>query len=99
MLKKKHGHIVAMSSMLGVQAFPQTADYAASKAAILRLMESLSQELRQDSSNIHTTSVVPFMVDTGLFQGAKVRSVHGSTGQTKQTALVTNTLVFNHLCR
>ena len=44
------------------------------------LMESLAQELRQESSSINTTTVVPFMVNTGLFQGAKVRFVQQVTG-------------------
>ena len=75
MLARDHGHIVAMSSMLGTHSFPRTADYSASTAAVLRLMECLAGELRDEDSSIVTTTVVPFMVDTGLFKGCKVRSV------------------------
>lgn len=74
MLARDRGHIVAISSMLAIDGITGTADYSASKAAVLRLMDSLRMELYVlHKDHIHTTSVCPFVVDTGFFGGCHPR--------------------------
>ena len=73
MLAADEGHIVTMSSAAGFCGAPRLADYAGSKAATIALDESLRMELEQAGSHVQTTVVCPFLVDTGMFAGAKTR--------------------------
>lgn len=65
------GHIVMLSSVLGVAAFPTTGAYTASKAALEGLSESLAQEVAP--FGIKVTIVEPSGFDTG-FSGSASRS-------------------------
>lgn len=76
MLSKPHGHIVCVSSMLGLNAFSGVSDYAGSKAAVVRFTESLREELLADNAeHVNVTLVCPHHINTNLFAGCKVRSV------------------------
>lgn len=66
MKKMNHGHIVALSSMAGLIGLRNLVPYCASKFAVRGLMEALKEELRQENYNIMTTTVYPYMVNTGL---------------------------------
>ncbi|KAF9534682.1 retinal short-chain dehydrogenase/reductase [Crepidotus variabilis] len=70
LLKKKSGHIISMSSALGLTGVAQMTDYCASKAAVGALHESLRYELdkRYNCPNIRTTLVCPGHVNTTMFQ-------------------------------
>jgi len=70
MLKKKCGHIVSMSSALGMTGVAQMSDYCASKSAVISLHESLRYELdkRYKCPNIRTTLVCPGHVHTPLLR-------------------------------
>jgi short-subunit dehydrogenase len=69
MIKKKSGHIVTVSSLLGMIGVAQTSDYCASKAALIMLNESLRFELdsRYKTPGVRTTLVCPGHVLTPLF--------------------------------
>jgi len=69
MLKKKTGHIVSMSSALGMAGVAQMADYCGSKSAVISLHESLRYELdkRHNCPNIRTTLICPGHVYTPMF--------------------------------
>ncbi|XP_035226480.1 short-chain dehydrogenase/reductase family 16C member 6-like [Stegodyphus dumicola] len=74
MIKKNHGHLVSIASLAGLGGMPQLTDYCASKFAAVGLMESLYVELHAEGySNIHTTTVCPFFINTGMFNGAKAK--------------------------
>lgn len=74
MKKNNHGHIVALSSIAGLAGLPNLVPYCASKFAVRGLMESLAEELNWNRYNaIKTTTVCPFMVDTGLCKRPYVR--------------------------
>lgn len=74
MKKNNHGHIVALSSIAGLAGLPNLVPYCASKFAVRGLMESLAEELNWNPYNaIKTTTVYPFMVDTGLCKRPYVR--------------------------
>ncbi|KAI0036730.1 retinal short-chain dehydrogenase reductase [Vararia minispora EC-137] len=69
MIKQKSGHIVTMSSLLGMVGVAQTADYGASKAALVSLHETLRYELdsRYKAYGVRTTLVCPGHVLTPMF--------------------------------
>jgi len=69
MIKEKKGHIVTVSSVLGMLGVPQLSDYCASKAALISLHETLRYELdaRYNCPNIRTTLVLPGHMQTSMF--------------------------------
>ncbi|KAG6878564.1 hypothetical protein C0993_003019 [Termitomyces sp. T159_Od127] len=70
MIKRKTGHIVTVSSVLGYIGTPKLTDYCASKAAVTSLTESLRYELdvKYKCPNIRTTLVTPGHIVTPLFR-------------------------------
>lgn len=51
-------------------------DYCASKFAAVGFHESLAHELlAEEVDGVKTTLVCPYIVDTGMFEGCKIRSV------------------------
>jgi len=69
MIKEKKGHIVTMSSVLGMLGIPQLSDYCASKAALISLHETLRYELdaRYKCPEIRTTLLLPGFMQTSMF--------------------------------
>ncbi|WVQ94409.1 hypothetical protein IAU59_001488 [Kwoniella sp. CBS 9459] len=69
MLRAEEGHIVTMSSVLGLVGAAQMTDYCASKAALISLNQCLRFELdnRYQTPSIRTTLVLPSFVQTTLF--------------------------------
>ncbi|WVN90403.1 uncharacterized protein L203_105639 [Cryptococcus depauperatus CBS 7841] len=76
MLRQGAGHVVTMSSLLGIVSAAQMSDYCASKAAVLSLHQTLRLELdnRYHSPTIRTTLVVPAYTVTSLFSRVKLPS-------------------------
>lgn len=66
MMPKKKGHLVATASVAGFVGLPGAAAYSASKAAVLKLCESLSLDLKDDGINV--TAIAPGFIDTPLTQ-------------------------------
>ncbi|MBL8046087.1 MAG: SDR family oxidoreductase [Anaerolineales bacterium] len=62
MLENGGGKIVNVSARAGLAGGKNSAAYGASKAAVLRLTESLSAELRE--KNINVNAVLPSIIDT-----------------------------------
>jgi all-trans-retinol dehydrogenase (NAD+) len=73
MLERDSGHIVTIASAAGLSGAARLTDYSASKHAAVGFDESLRHELRKLGSNVRTTVVCPFFIDTGMFDGAKTR--------------------------
>ena len=71
MLQKGKGHIVNIASSAGMAAFPKLSVYASSKWGMIGWSESLRLELEANSSNIKVTSVTPYLIDTGMFNGVQ----------------------------
>ena len=71
MLGRDRGHVVTMASAAGLVGVARQTDYAASKHAAVGFMESLRSELRRDRAAVSTTTVCPFYIDTGMFEGAR----------------------------
>lgn len=71
MLANNHGHIVSISSLTGVFGSAGLCDYSSSKAAVIGFDSSLRLELvRLKKTGVKTTCVCPYLIDTGMFQGA-----------------------------
>lgn len=73
MQARGRGHVVTMASAAGLVGVARQTDYSASKHAAVGFMESLRAELRRDKIGVSTTTVCPFYIDTGMFEGAKSR--------------------------
>jgi NAD(P)-dependent dehydrogenase (short-subunit alcohol dehydrogenase family) len=57
-----YGKIVHISSRTGIKAEGNDSAYAASKAGLIRFVESISQEVKE--SNININCVLPTIIDT-----------------------------------
>jgi len=69
MLERNDGAVVGVSSLMGLMGGAQLADYAASKFGVVGLYESLRLELAA-YSGVSLVTVCPYVIDTGMFDGA-----------------------------
>lgn len=75
MLSLDRGHILSISSIAGITGTPNLVPYCSSKFAVKGLMDALFLELRSSypDSRVKTTTIHPFVVDTGLAQKPRSR--------------------------
>jgi len=73
MIERAAGHVVVVASAAGLIGTPRETDYAASKFAAVGFTEALRLELRRSAPALRTTTVCPFYIDTGMFDGVKTR--------------------------
>ena len=71
MIKQNSGQIVSISSMAGLMGNAFMTDYSASKFAATGFNESLRIEMKYLATNVKTTTIMPYMINTGMFDGAK----------------------------
>lgn len=71
MIEKGHGHILVVSSAAGFSAMPKLTSYVASKFGALGLAETLRMEFRRKKIDIPVTVVCPYLISTGMFDGAR----------------------------
>lgn len=71
MIEHNEGHICNIASAAGMLGNPQMAAYAASKWAVIGWSESLRLEMQQLKSKVKVTTVTPFYISTGMFDGVK----------------------------
>lgn len=62
MIKKNHGKVVSIGAKSGLKGGASSGAYAAAKGALLRLMESMAAELK--NNNIQVNAVLPSTIDT-----------------------------------
>jgi len=75
MFKEDRGHIVTIASLAGKFGGNKMTDYSASKFAAVGFDESLRMELLSEGkTNIHTTCICPYYINTGMFDGIKTRA-------------------------
>jgi NAD(P)-dependent dehydrogenase (short-subunit alcohol dehydrogenase family) len=76
MVEQQTGHIVTISSVMGMVGAAQMSDYCATKAALINLHESLRYELDKcyKTPYIRTTLVTPGHVITPLFSRANLQT-------------------------
>lgn len=66
------GHIVNMSSLLGIIASPTSCAYNASKFAVRGFTESLRQELAIEKAPVKVTCVLPGVIKTNIVSNGRV---------------------------
>ena len=71
MIERNCGHICNIASAGGMLANPKMSVYAASKWAVIGWSDSMRIELSQAHSNVHITTVAPYYINTGMFDGVK----------------------------
>lgn len=69
--KNLEAHICNIASSAGLISNPKMSVYAASKWAVLGFSDSLFIEMKKLKKNIHITTVTPFYISTGMFNGVK----------------------------
>lgn len=73
MVERNRGHIVNIASAAGYVGVPKLADYCSSKSAAVGFDEALRAELTASGSDVRTTAVCPFFINTGMFAGAQTK--------------------------
>lgn len=71
MMVQKSGHICNIASSAGLVSNPKMSVYAASKWAMIGWSDSLRLEMEELEMNINITTVNPFYIDTGMFEGVR----------------------------
>lgn len=69
MLHRDRGHICNIASAAGMLGVPKLSVYCASKWAVIGWTESMRVELKQARSHVRVTSVAPYFINTGMFDG------------------------------
>lgn len=73
MLRRDEGHICNIASAAGLIANPRMSVYVASKWAVIGWSESLRIELQEQHSKVRVTTVMPYFISTGMFDGVRSR--------------------------
>lgn len=71
MMEQNHGFICNISSMASLSANPKMSVYCASKWAVTGWSDSLKVELLQMNKDISVTTVLPYYINTGMFDGVQ----------------------------
>ena len=71
MIQENKGAICNIASSAGLISNPRMAVYAASKWALVGWSDSLRLEMKQLNKQIGVTTVTPYYIDTGMFDGVK----------------------------
>ncbi len=71
MLRRNCGHLVNVTSAAGTLSNPYMSVYTASKWGALGWSDSVRIELQKMKGNVRVTSVAPYYINTGMFDGIK----------------------------
>lgn len=71
MLRQNSGHICNIASSGGLISNPKMSVYASSKWALIGWSDSLRLEMQQMGKAIHVTTIMPYYIHTGMFEGVK----------------------------
>jgi NAD(P)-dependent dehydrogenase (short-subunit alcohol dehydrogenase family) len=80
MVRRRSGHVVNISSMVGIVALPGTIAYVTSKFAVLGLSEALRAELAPHGVGV--SAICPGVIRTNIARSMRV-SIGPSSGETK----------------
>ena len=75
MLERNSGHICTITSAGGMLGNPRMSVYGASKWGAIGWSESLRIELNSSRKNVRVTTVAPYYIKTGMFDGVKSRII------------------------
>ena len=71
MIARNSGHICNIASAGGMLANPKMSVYAASKWAAIGWSDSVRIELQDRKSQVRVTTIAPYYITTGMFDGVK----------------------------
>lgn len=71
MLHQNSGHICTIASSGGLVSNPKMSVYAASKWALIGWSDSLRLEMKQLKKNVNVTTIMPYYINTGMFDGVQ----------------------------
>lgn len=75
MLERNCGHICTITSAGGMLGNPRMSVYGASKWGAIGWSESLRIELNNSRKNVRVTTIAPYYIKTGMFDGVKSRII------------------------
>ena len=75
MIKRNRGHVCNIASAGGMLSNPKMSVYAASKWGAIGWSDSVRIELQDMKSDVHFTTVAPYYINTGMFDGVKSRII------------------------
>ena len=90
MMENNLGAICNIASMAGLTAIPRMSIYNASKWAVVGWTEALYQEMKQAKKDVVINCVMPFYINTGMFDGVKSRVVPILDPEKVSTKILTN---------
>lgn len=73
MIARNAGHICTIASAAGMISNPNMSVYAASKWGVIGWSDSLRIELHRKRSKVRVTTIAPYYINTGMFDGVKSR--------------------------
>ena len=71
MIRRNRGHVCNIASAGGMLSNPKMSVYAASKWGAIGWSDSVRIELQDMKSKVHVTTVAPYYINTGMFDGVK----------------------------
>jgi len=71
MVARGRGHLVNIASAAGMASSPKMSVYVASKFALLGWSESVRLEMEARQTGVRVTTVTPFYIGTGMFEGVR----------------------------
>jgi len=71
MIEQNSGHICNIASAAGTVSNPKMSVYAASKWSVVGWSDSLRVEMKQQKLNIGISTIMPYYINTGMFDGVR----------------------------
>jgi short-subunit dehydrogenase len=71
MMQQNYGHICNIASSGGLISNPKMSVYASSKWALIGWSDSLRLEMKQMNKDVHLTTIMPYYIHTGMFDGVQ----------------------------
>ena len=71
MLNQNSGHICNIASSGGLVSNPKMSVYAASKWSLIGWSDSLRLEMKQMDRKVNVTTIMPYYINTGMFDGVE----------------------------
>ena len=75
MISRRRGHICNIASAGGMLSNPKMSVYAASKWGAIGWSDSVRIELQDMKCGVNVTTVAPYFINTGMFNGVKSRII------------------------
>ena len=71
MVARDNGHMVTITSAAGMLSMPKMSIYSASKWCAIGWSDSVRVELQRMKSHVKVTTVAPYFINTGMFDGVR----------------------------